>query len=105
MSAHGLRLSIGFMIVTPVRSKRGWRSDLEIISSRATSHPSVSAEIIEPSGHTPPVPRLLLRWEKSVIALTGVELREKLLASDPRVMIDDIGQRLFGHNRSIQLTA
>jgi len=68
-----------------------WRSDLEIISSRATVHPSVSAEIIEPSGHTPPVPRLLLRWEKSAIALTGIELREKLLASDPRVMIDDIG--------------
>jgi L-seryl-tRNA(Ser) seleniumtransferase len=68
-----------------------WRSDIEIISSRATSHPNVSAKIIEPSGHTPPVPRLSLRWEKSAIALTGIELREKLLADNPRVMIDDIG--------------
>jgi L-seryl-tRNA(Ser) seleniumtransferase len=68
-----------------------WRADLEIISSRATSHPNVSAKIIEPSGHTPPVPRLLLRWEKPAIPLTGIELREKLLADNPRVMIDDIG--------------
>jgi len=68
-----------------------WHSDLEAISCLVTRHPNVRVEIIEPSGNTPPVPRLLLRWERSGINLTGIELREELLAGDPRIMIDDIG--------------
>jgi hypothetical protein len=51
--------------------------------------PGVSLERVAP----PPslVPRLRLRWNRSVIALSGLALRSRLLAGDPRILVEDIG--------------
>jgi hypothetical protein len=65
---------------------RHWHDDLQVIARHVASVPGVGSEVIEPSGVVR-VPVLRVRWDG--IALDGMGLRQRLLDSNPRIMIDD----------------
>jgi len=51
----------------------------------------VTTEVLDPETPTAPVPRLAIRWDGDHIGLTGLELRDRLLEGEPRIMLDDRG--------------
>jgi hypothetical protein len=71
--------------------QKQWENDLFIIAKKVTSVPGVNAHIREPATSTAPVPRLEIEWDGSRIGLTGLELRDRLLNGEPRIMLDDRG--------------
>jgi D-glucosaminate-6-phosphate ammonia-lyase len=66
---------------------RRWRGDLAAIAKPIQAR-GIGTEILEPRG-VDRVPRLRVRWASSV-GLTGLELRNRLLQGEPRVMVDDM---------------
>jgi L-seryl-tRNA(Ser) seleniumtransferase len=69
--------------------RKKWNNDLKTISDKVAKVAGVKAEIIQPSG-VERVPRLRVSWDKSKLAITGPEFREKMLEGDPRIMLDDM---------------
>ncbi len=68
-----------------------WTTDLETIAALARKVGTVTAEIIAPSKAHEQVPKLRIAWSRERIGLGGLDLRERLLAHDPRIMLDDRG--------------
>jgi uncharacterized pyridoxal phosphate-dependent enzyme len=71
--------------------RRQCEIDLTVIAEKVTSVPAVSAYIRDPESSTAPVPRLEIQWNGSRIGLSGLELRDRLLSGEPRIMLDDRG--------------
>jgi L-seryl-tRNA(Ser) seleniumtransferase len=68
--------------------RQRWYDDLAVISGRLGSLRTVAGEVIEPEG-VDLVPRLRLSWDRWHHPLDGLELRQRLLDGEPRVMLDD----------------
>ena len=66
-----------------------WRTDLETIENVVTQAPWVNADILDAEGGS--VPRLQVRWNADHIGIGGLDLRERLLSTRPRIMLDDRG--------------
>jgi hypothetical protein len=66
-----------------------WDQDLSVIATAVEQVPSVQTTRLPGSSARSPVPRLLIEWDPAQIALSGLELRQQLLDSDPRIMLDD----------------
>lgn len=71
--------------------RRQWEADLETIAGEVTRITGVTAEVLAAETAKSPVPRLEICWEGRRTGVTGLELRERLLAGDPRIMLDDRG--------------
>lgn len=71
--------------------KKQWEADLERIAGEVTLIEGVAAERLESETEKSPVPRLQIRWDGERIGVNGLELRERLLAGSPRIMLDDRG--------------
>jgi L-seryl-tRNA(Ser) seleniumtransferase len=71
--------------------RRRWEGDLGEIAKEVTHVATVTTEVLEPETPTAPVPRLAIRWDGDHIGLTGLELRDRLLEGEPRIMLDDRG--------------
>ncbi len=67
---------------------RRWRDDLARIAAEVTSVPGVETRVNEPHGVVC-VPTLTITWDPQHLALDGEALRLRLLANEPRVMLDD----------------
>jgi len=71
--------------------KARWTADLETIAGHVRRVATVGAELQQPAKSHEQVPRLKIAWDRAKIGLGGLELRELLLAHDPRIMLDDRG--------------
>jgi L-seryl-tRNA(Ser) seleniumtransferase len=69
--------------------RKRWESDLMEIAEDVTRVPTVTTEILWPENPTSPVPRLEIRWDGDQIGLNALELRDRLLEGEPRIMLDD----------------
>lgn len=63
----------------------------KVITALAPLH-HVTTEMLEPTGLNR-VPRLRVCWDLSQSALSGLQLRDRLLAGEPRIMLDDVSAR------------
>jgi D-glucosaminate-6-phosphate ammonia-lyase len=75
----------------PAAERRQWARDLDEIAREVERVPSVATTVREPTGPAEPVPRLEIRWDPQRVAWTGLELRTRLAAGEPRIMLDDRG--------------
>ena len=76
---------------SPEDERRQWEVDLNVIADEVTQLSTVVAEIRQPETSTSPVPRLEICWDGDRIGLTGLALRDRLLETEPRIMLDDRG--------------
>jgi len=75
----------------PEGEHRGWVTDLGEIAKHVTLMPGVGAEVLDPAYERSAVPRLEIRWDGERIGMAGLELRDRLLEGNPRIMLDDRG--------------
>lgn len=80
-------LEVWFEERDPATELRRWNDDLNQIASNLRL-PGVTTRVIEPKGVVL-VPRLEVSWD-APHALTGEDLRLRLLQNDPRIMLDDM---------------
>jgi D-glucosaminate-6-phosphate ammonia-lyase len=80
-------LEVWFEHRDPAAELQRWTDDLEEIAARAAI-PGVTTAVVAPSGVVR-VPRLIVRWDRAQFAFDGETLRLRLLAGEPRVMLDD----------------
>ena len=73
----------------PSAEGRQWEADLRAIADEVAGVPSVRADVRRSEGPGQTVPRLEICWDEDCIALTGLDLRARLLESEPRIMLDD----------------
>ena len=66
-----------------------WCSDLVTIAELASEVSTVDGEILEAAEGG--VPRLEIRWDPQKIGIGGLDLRDRLLDAEPRIMLDDRG--------------
>lgn len=71
--------------------RKRWQDDLDQIAALVTAVAGVSVETLGSSKAHEEVPRLRIAWDRCRIGLGGLELRETLLAGEPRIMLDDRG--------------
>ncbi|MBI4184102.1 MAG: hypothetical protein HY521_08915 [Proteobacteria bacterium] len=69
--------------------RRRWHDDLAEIAAEVTTLPGVTAEIRDSTDPTERVPSLEIRWDNRRIGIGGLELRARLFAGEPRVLLDD----------------
>lgn len=81
-------LDVWFKHRDPTVELQRWNDDLAEIAARV-SMPGVVTELVAPSGVVR-VPRLIVRWDHADFAVDGETLRLRLLAGEPRVMLDDM---------------
>jgi D-glucosaminate-6-phosphate ammonia-lyase len=67
--------------------RQQWYDDLAVIADRVGRLPGAQGDIVEPSG-VDRVPLLRISWESQYM-LDGLELRERVLDGEPRIMLDD----------------
>src|SRR5437879_2532386 len=67
--------------------RQKWYDDLALIAERVGRLPGARSEIGEPSG-VDRVPVLRISWD-SEYAIDGLELRQRVLDGEPRIMLDD----------------
>ena len=68
--------------------RRKWYDDCAIIAERLSQLDGVHGEVVEPEG-VDKVPRLKIVWERGRFPLDGLDLRQRVLDGEPRVMLDD----------------
>lgn len=68
-----------------------WHADLETISELVTQAEGVTTVVAPGESRRSPVPRLEIRWDSGRIGISGLGVRELLLAQEPRIMLDDRG--------------
>lgn len=69
--------------------RKQWAAQLDTIAKKVSAVPGVETKVRAPAGGVK-VPRLIISWDKTKIALTGLELRQRLLDGEPRIMLDDM---------------
>jgi L-seryl-tRNA(Ser) seleniumtransferase len=67
--------------------RQKWYDDLAVIAERVGRLPGVRGDIIEPNG-VDRVPLLRVSWESQYM-MDGLELRQRVLDGEPRIMLDD----------------
>lgn len=73
------------------REQAQWDMDLKIIAHAVEQVETVTTEIVFGESLRSPVPRLEIRWDAQRISISGLALRDELLAGDPCIMLDDRG--------------
>jgi L-seryl-tRNA(Ser) seleniumtransferase len=68
--------------------QKRWYDDCATIAERLKQLDGVRGEILEPQG-VDKVPRLKIVWDAGRYPLDGLDLRERVLEGEPRVMLDD----------------
>jgi len=71
--------------------KARWTGDLETIARLTREVGSVTAEIEVPAKSHEQVPRLRIAWDRGRVGVGGLDLRELMLAHEPKIMLDDRG--------------
>lgn len=85
----GLLAAVEAWAVSGDRAQPRWISDLTIIAGEVTRVAAVSAAICERNGPSGASPHLEVRWDGDRIPITGLDLRRRLLNTEPRIMLDD----------------
>jgi D-glucosaminate-6-phosphate ammonia-lyase len=67
--------------------RQQWYDDLAVITERVEKLSGVGGKVLEPSG-VDRVPLLRISWESQYM-LDGLELRQRVLDGEPRIMLDD----------------
>ncbi|HEY6431838.1 MAG TPA: aminotransferase class V-fold PLP-dependent enzyme [Acetobacteraceae bacterium] len=65
-----------------------WQADLETIAKRLSAAGGVETSIRPPAGAVK-VPLLVISWDRAKWPVNALELRERLLNNEPRIMLDD----------------
>jgi uncharacterized pyridoxal phosphate-dependent enzyme len=65
-----------------------WQTDLETIARRLSGVGGVETSIRPPAGAVK-VPSLMISWDRAQWPVNALELRERLLNNEPRIMLDD----------------
>jgi D-glucosaminate-6-phosphate ammonia-lyase len=68
--------------------RQKWFDDCAAIAQRLGQLDGVHGEVIDPEG-VDRVPRLKIVWDRSRYPLNGLDLRQRVLDGEPRVMLDD----------------
>jgi len=68
--------------------RKRWHDDCAAIAERLGQLDGVHGEVVEPEG-VDRVPRLKIVWDRSRYPLNGLDLRDRVLDGEPRVMLDD----------------
>ena len=66
-----------------------WVTDLETIATLVTESDGVTAEVLAARSEKSPTPRLEIRWDAESMPVHGLALRQTLLDTEPRIMLDD----------------
>ncbi len=66
-----------------------WETDLRTIATIVTQADGVATELLAPKSEKSPTPRLEIRWDPSTMPIHGLDLRQTLLDTEPRIMLDD----------------
>ncbi len=66
-----------------------WYADLDTIAAYVSKVDGVTSETITPRSKKSPTPRLEIHWNAKRIPMHGLTLRQTLLDSEPRIMLDD----------------
>ena len=69
--------------------RKQWQAYLDTIAKKVSAVDGVTTKMRAPAGGVK-VPRLIISWDRGKIALGGVELRQRLLDGEPRIMLDDM---------------
>jgi uncharacterized pyridoxal phosphate-dependent enzyme len=69
--------------------RKQWAADLDAIAKKVAAVPGVETKVRAPAGGVK-VPRLIVSWDKAKVPQTGLELRQRLLEGEPRIMLDDM---------------
>ncbi|MBL8690429.1 MAG: hypothetical protein JNL04_15100 [Rhodospirillaceae bacterium] len=69
--------------------RKQWADDLDTIARKVTAVPGVEAKVRAPSGGVK-VPRLVISWDRSKVNQAGLDIRQRLLDGEPRIMLDDM---------------
>jgi len=69
--------------------RKQWADDLDTIAKKVTAVPGVEAKVRPPSGGVK-VPRLVISWDRSMVNQAGLDIRQRLLDGEPRIMLDDM---------------
>jgi L-seryl-tRNA(Ser) seleniumtransferase len=67
--------------------RQKWYDDLQVIAERVGRLPGARGDITEPSG-VDRVPLLRISWDSQYL-IDGLELRQRVLDGEPRIMLDD----------------
>ncbi len=73
----------------PSAEGRQWEADLRVIADEVAGVPSVRADVRRSENPGQTVPRLEISWDEDRIAMTGLDLRARMLEREPRIMLDD----------------
>ena len=66
-----------------------WVTDLETIATLVMEADGVTAEVLAARSEKSPTPRLEIRWDAESMPVHGLALRQTLLDTEPRIMLDD----------------
>lgn len=69
--------------------RKQWADDLDTIARKVTAVPGVEAKVRAPAGGVK-VPRLVISWDRSKVNQAGLDIRQRLLDGEPRIMLDDM---------------
>jgi D-glucosaminate-6-phosphate ammonia-lyase len=69
--------------------RKRWQADLDTIARKVKAIDGVEATVRPPAGGVK-VPRLVISWDRAKIAQGGLDLRQRLLDGEPRIMLDDM---------------
>ncbi len=66
---------------------RSWQAQLELISTRVTKVPGVTAQVEDPEGLSNHTPSLRIKWDAEQLGITGQEVYKLLLDTEPRIVL------------------
>ena len=69
--------------------RKQWAADLDTIAKKVEKVPGVATKVRAPAGGVK-VPRLIISWDRSKVPHAGLDIRQKLLDGEPRIMLDDM---------------
>ncbi len=69
--------------------RKQWAAQLDTIAKKVSAVAGVEAKVRPPSGGVK-VPRLVISWDRAKIAQGGLDIRQRLLDGEPRIMLDDM---------------
>ncbi len=69
--------------------RKQWAADLDAIAKKVEKVAGVETKVRAPSGGVK-VPRLIISWDRSKVPHAGLDIRQKLLDGEPRIMLDDM---------------
>ncbi len=69
--------------------RKEWAAMLDAIAKKVEKVAGVETKVRAPSGGVK-VPRLIISWDRTKVPHAGLDIRQKLLDGEPRIMLDDM---------------